>query len=182
MMTIRQLAGRHGLSRATLLYYDRIGLLSPSARSEAGYRLYDADAAARLADICTYRGAGLSLEAVKKLLDGPQTEETGILAARMRELGGDIDRLRSQQRAIAELIARSSGHTAALFDRHAWVGILKAAGMDEAQMNDWHRAFEASAPDAHQAFMRWLGISEDEIAHLRNMARAPAEGEQAKED
>jgi len=42
MYRIRELAGLFGLSRSTLLYYDRIGLLSPSARSESGYRLYSA--------------------------------------------------------------------------------------------------------------------------------------------
>ena len=118
MLTIRQLGRRFGLSRATLLYYDRIGLLHPSARSEAGYRLYDADAAARLGDICVYSNAGLSLEAVKRLLDGPQTAETGILTARMRELDAQIERLRAQQQAIAELIARGDGHPAsAPFDK-----------------------------------------------------------------
>ena len=40
MLTISQLARRFGLSRSTLLYYDSIGLLSPSARSDANYRLY----------------------------------------------------------------------------------------------------------------------------------------------
>lgn len=40
MYHISQLAQQFGLSRSTLLYYDRIGLLSPSARSEAGYRQY----------------------------------------------------------------------------------------------------------------------------------------------
>jgi hypothetical protein len=40
MLTIGRLAERFGLSRSTLLYYDSIELLSPSARSDANYRLY----------------------------------------------------------------------------------------------------------------------------------------------
>ena len=40
MLTISQVASRFGLSRSTLLYYDTIGLLSPSLRSRANYRLY----------------------------------------------------------------------------------------------------------------------------------------------
>ena len=171
MMTIRQLARRFGLSRATLLYYDRIGLLRPSTRSGSGYRLYDSEAERRLADIALYRGAGLPLAAIGQLLDGPQSDETGILSARMRALGSEIETLRAQQRAIAEMIARSDGHASALFDKQAWIGILKAAGMDENQMNDWHRAFEASAPDAHHAFLRWIGLSEADIAAARKSAR-----------
>ena len=172
MMTIRQLARRFGLSRATLLYYDRIGLLHPSARSGAGYRLYDGEAEKRLGDICVYKNAGLSLDAVKRLLDGPQTCETDILITRMRDLDVEIDRLRTQQHAIAELIARSGGHAVSgLFDKAAWIEILGAAGLDEKQMNDWHRAFETNAPEAHYAFLKWLGINENEIAHLRHVAR-----------
>ncbi len=176
MMTIRHLARQFGLSRATLLYYDRIGLLPASARSPAGYRLYDKDAATRLGDICVYRNAGLSLNAIRQLVDGPQTVETSVLLTRMRELDSEIDRLRSQQYAIAELIARNDGRaTPDTFDKAAWVGILDASGMDDAQMQDWHRAFEANAPEAHQAFLKWLGINEDEIAQLRQTARQTPE-------
>ncbi len=172
MLTIRELGRRFGLSRAALLYYDRIGLLRPTTRSEAGYRLYDADAVARLADICLYRNAGLSLETIAEVLAGPQTAETGLLMARIRQLDAEIDKLRGQQLAIAELIAQSDGHTeAGLFDKAGWVKILKAAGMDDEQMDEWHRAFEANAPDAHHAFLRWLGIGEAEIAQLRGHAQ-----------
>ena len=38
--SVSRLGRRYGLSRSTLLYYDRIGLLSASARSAAGYRVY----------------------------------------------------------------------------------------------------------------------------------------------
>jgi DNA-binding transcriptional MerR regulator len=41
MHTIGQAAKHANLSRSTLLYYDRIGLLRPSGRSRAGYRLYN---------------------------------------------------------------------------------------------------------------------------------------------
>ena len=41
MYTVSKIAQRFGLSRSTLLYYDRIGLLSPSGRSPGDYRLYD---------------------------------------------------------------------------------------------------------------------------------------------
>ena len=46
-MTIGSLARRAGVNPRTLRYYERIGMLAPSARSEAGYRLYtDRDAGA----------------------------------------------------------------------------------------------------------------------------------------
>ena len=41
MMTVKEMAERTKISARTLHYYDEIGLLKPTAKSEAGYRLYD---------------------------------------------------------------------------------------------------------------------------------------------
>ena len=40
-MTISQFARLHDVNKRTLHYYDEIGLFSPNAKSENGYRLYD---------------------------------------------------------------------------------------------------------------------------------------------
>jgi DNA-binding transcriptional MerR regulator len=40
MYTIGQVAKKYSLSRSTLIYYDRVGVLNPSGRSESNYRLY----------------------------------------------------------------------------------------------------------------------------------------------
>jgi DNA-binding transcriptional MerR regulator len=47
-LKIGELARRTGLTVRTLHHYDAIGLLKPSARSDAGYRLYDRNDVARL--------------------------------------------------------------------------------------------------------------------------------------
>ncbi len=62
MYTIRKLAAEFGLSRSTLLYYDSIGLLKPSSRSESGYRQYSEGDNKQLRQICTYRQMGLQLK------------------------------------------------------------------------------------------------------------------------
>jgi hypothetical protein len=59
MITVGKLAERFGLSRTTLLYYERIRLLRSTNRSQSGYRLYGEDAVARLRLISTYKSAGL---------------------------------------------------------------------------------------------------------------------------
>ena len=56
--SITALAREQGLSRSTLLYYDRIGLLSPQSRSEANYRYYGEEQRQRLRQICALRAAG----------------------------------------------------------------------------------------------------------------------------
>ena len=48
MMTIHEVSKLAGVSVRTLHHYDAIGLLPPTALTEAGYRLYDDTALARL--------------------------------------------------------------------------------------------------------------------------------------
>jgi MerR family transcriptional regulator, thiopeptide resistance regulator len=65
---VGELAKQTGISVRTLHYYEEIGLLAPSRRSEAGYRLYaDADVA-RLQQIMSLRQLGFSLEQIRDCL------------------------------------------------------------------------------------------------------------------
>ncbi|MCP4318197.1 MAG: MerR family transcriptional regulator [Hyphomicrobiales bacterium] len=168
MITIRKLAEKFGISRATLLYYDRIGLLHPSTRSPSGYRLYDEDAASRLREIRGYKNAGLTLRDIRNLIDNPRTSDAGIFRNRLTELDNQIAELRIQQRAIMGLM-RIFGDTDAsvAIDGDTWVQILEASGMSEMDRRHWHEAFERNAPQAHHSFLRWLGIPEDEVLAIR---------------
>ena len=53
--TVRQLANMAGVSVRTLHHYDHIGLLRPSARTAAGYRLYGTKDLLRLQQILLYK-------------------------------------------------------------------------------------------------------------------------------
>jgi DNA-binding transcriptional MerR regulator len=104
--TIGRLARRFRLARSTLLYYDRLGLLRPSGRTRAGYRVYDDDAAARLEKVCVYRRAGVPLADIAKLLAAARGAEgaADVLAARLAALDAEIARCREQQRVIVRLL------------------------------------------------------------------------------
>jgi DNA-binding transcriptional MerR regulator len=67
--TISALADTLGLSSDTLRYYDRLGLLRPTERTAAGYRLYDETAAERLRFIRGAQRMGLQLGDIKELLE-----------------------------------------------------------------------------------------------------------------
>lgn len=58
-----------GLRADTLRYYDRVGLLRPTGRSTAGYRLYDGASAERLRFIKGLQRMGLRLGDIKELLE-----------------------------------------------------------------------------------------------------------------
>jgi DNA-binding transcriptional MerR regulator len=87
MYRITQLARKFGLSRSTLLYYDRIGLLSPSGRSKADYRLYSPADCERLEAICAYRRAGLTMEDICSLLSLEGDDSSAVLQRRLKLLG-----------------------------------------------------------------------------------------------
>ena len=68
---VQEVAELAGLTVRALHHYDSIGLLSPSMRSAAGYRLYTDDDLLRLQQIVIGRELGLSLEAIRGSLDDP---------------------------------------------------------------------------------------------------------------
>jgi DNA-binding transcriptional MerR regulator len=68
-LTIGQLARRVGLQSSALRYYEELGLLIPARRSQAGYRLYDAEAEQTLHFIQRAQRLGFSLTDIRTLLD-----------------------------------------------------------------------------------------------------------------
>lgn len=81
-MHIGELAERTELSQRTIRHYDAIGLLTPSARSEGGFRLYTEDDYARLMLIRRMKPLGYSLEEMGDLLRAiDATEGSDAVAA-----------------------------------------------------------------------------------------------------
>jgi DNA-binding transcriptional MerR regulator len=68
-MQIGEIAERAGLSLRTLRHYDEIGLVSPSSRSDGGYRLYTEDDLARLLVIRRMKPLGYTLEDMHGVMD-----------------------------------------------------------------------------------------------------------------
>ena len=168
MYTIRETARMFGLSRAALLYYDRIGLFKPAEYSGAGYRLYDENSIEELRRICTYRSAGLKLSEIRELINTPDTQKAEIVKNRIAEINREISSLRMQQRLLIEILKKYGSETSAAFDKKQWIRILEAAGMSGKDMDRWHAEFEKNAPEAHHAFLLWLGIPEREAGKIRS--------------
>lgn len=88
-------ARRLGISVKALRLYEQRGLLTP-LRSEAGWRVYNADAIARAAEIVALRALGFSLAQITRILRGDCTDLEPVLAAHQatleRELGALADK------------------------------------------------------------------------------------------
>lgn len=168
---ITELARRFGLSRSTLLYYDRIGLLRPGSRSDAAYRLYREEDAERLERICLLRESGLALSDIARLLEGG--DERPVLEGRLREIGREIAGLKARQRHLAGMLRTvRAGEEASGLDRQLWLLLQKACGLSEEALRRWHGEFERRAPEAHHAFLLGLGLSEKETLQVRMLTRS----------
>ncbi len=71
-MKISEFAKRSGVTIKTLRYYDEIGLLKPSTKTETGYRVYCDNDFIKLQQITTLKFIGLSLEKIKQLTSGKE--------------------------------------------------------------------------------------------------------------
>jgi DNA-binding transcriptional MerR regulator len=172
--SISQLARSFGLSRSTLLYYDRIGLLQAPRRTMAGYRCYTQHEYDRLARICMFRDTGLCLADVQKMLSGGTAPGVKILENRLKELEQEIRHLRNRQRQLVAMLKKMTSNAyEPVVGKQMWVEMLEAAGMDASAMADWHAEFERRAPAAHHEFLLSLGISEAEANRIRDWARIP---------
>ena len=157
--SITKLARACGLSRSTLLYYDRIGLLRPSGRTGSGYRYYTEGERTRLERVRHFREAGLTLKEIRAVLSAGGKPGTKLLEKRLRETTATIVGLKNQQRLLAGMLRQvAAGKQLTTVDTQLWVEMLEAAGMDDAAKKRWHTEFERRAPDGHQEFLLSLGI------------------------
>jgi len=173
MYTIGKLARKFNLSRSTLLYYDSIGLLKPSARTESKYRQYSEGDAQQLERICTYRLTGLSLAEIKKVLSSPKITLARALEKRLEELNHEIARLREQQRFILGILKnRQNYRRIKIMNAETWMSLLRASGFSDEDMVQWHVEFERLAPKKHQEFLEFLCIPDEDISRIRSWVKS----------
>ena len=102
MLTVGQVAQTYGVTVRTLHHYDEVGLLTPSERTPAGYRLYTGADLDRLATIVTYRRLRLSLDEVGSLLRG----EGSAVAHLRRQRDAVMDKVDEMHRLVEAIDAR----------------------------------------------------------------------------
>lgn len=173
MLTVSQLAKKYQISRTTVLYYERAGLLVPACRSENGYRWYGEKEMKKLEAILAYRSFGVPVTSITPLLDhdNDMTQEQ-ILRDQFNSLEQEVQKLRQQQKAIVMLLEQPTLLEQNMVTKERWVEIMRAAGLNEQDMENWHKQFEKMEPDAHQEFLESLNIDAEEIKKIRSWSKA----------
>jgi MerR family transcriptional regulator, thiopeptide resistance regulator len=101
---IGELAQATGLTVRTLHHYDEIGLLVPSERTQAGYRLYGEEDVRRLYEIRALRELGLPLSEIPAVLDG---DPKAVLERHLSRVEEELARGRRLQSLLQGILERA---------------------------------------------------------------------------
>jgi DNA-binding transcriptional MerR regulator len=187
-MHVGEVAGLAGVTVRTLHHYDRIGLLSPSGRTSAGYRRYSPADLDRLHQVLLYRELGFPLEEVATLLDDPSADPTEHLRRQHRLLRDRLERTSAMVAAVEkELEARAMGIALTPEERFEVFGEHDPAQYEAEVQERWGET-EAYAQSKRRtaAYSKddWLQILAEGERIERGLAEAmqsgvPADSEQA---
>lgn len=185
--TVGQVAEAAGVTVRTLHHYDEIGLLHPSARSPAGYRLYAEGDVRRLHDIVLLRSLELPLDAVDRLLEAPREERVEVLRRQRRRLSERARRterlIRAVDRAIETLQRGETMDRTTLFESFDGFDPAEHAREAEGRWGDTDAWAEARDRTASYGEADWAGMRRDQdeveatFARLLDEGREPAGAE-----
>ncbi|MCG9966263.1 MerR family transcriptional regulator [Shewanella cutis] len=154
MYRISELAEKVGLSRSTLLYYEKQGLLRGS-RQTNGYRLYSDKDVQQLHLLQQLQAGGLTLKECKSFLDSKM--QRAVLEKRLQQLDEDI----AQKQQARELLVALLG---------------------EGSLRLWHQQTDKLAPDAHLDWLKQQGFNEQQALHLKWLSKDMNEHDQYMAD
>jgi DNA-binding transcriptional MerR regulator len=151
--SVGQVAQDAGVTVRTLHHYDSIGLLTPSARSQAGYRVYNGADLQRLRRILVYRDLGFPLEQIAALMEGEETDVLEHLRSRRSAVAAEVQQLQAVIAALDAAI-ESQGTERAMTDltpeqRDSYLRLQERYGSTK----EWQAsaAQTAASTDAQQA-------------------------------
>ena len=104
MRTVKEISDLTGISVRTLHYYDEIGLLKPTEKSDAGYRLYDDRALEILQQILFFREFDIPLKEIKAVLENPALERNQILQMQRKMLVAKKERMEHLIASIDDIL------------------------------------------------------------------------------
>jgi DNA-binding transcriptional MerR regulator len=170
MLTVTKLAKTCKISRATILYYEKEGLLKPALRSDNGYRWYGETEINRLQDALRFRSFGIPVAEIKGLINQDENAcQSKILKSQFEKIEQQILDLRKQQSAIVSLLQQPELLEKEMVTKERWVEIMRASGFSDEDMVKWHQNFEKMEPEEHQLFLESLGIDAEEIRRIRSL-------------
>ena len=117
MMTVKEISRLTGISARTLHYYDEIGLFRPTAKSEAGYRLYDDKALQSLQHILFFREFDIPLKEIRSVMENPALDRKQILRMQRNMLVAKKERMERLIAGIDDILKGDDRMDFTIFNR-----------------------------------------------------------------
>ena len=117
MRTVKEISELTGISVRTLHYYDEIGLLKPTQKSDAGYRLYDDKALETLQQILFFREFDIPLKEIKAVMDNPVLERNQLLQMQRKMLVAKKERMERLITSIDDILKGENKMDFAIFSK-----------------------------------------------------------------
>jgi DNA-binding transcriptional MerR regulator/SAM-dependent methyltransferase len=156
MASISSVSTIIGVARSTLLYYERIGIISPERNPGNGYREYSQKDIDTLLLVRQLQVAGFTLKECAGIMAG--TLDPDLIRKRYQTLEQKTETMIMAKELVKSLLVRATGETLSVGDH-------------ESRGRNWHAEFERKGAEAHTAWLERLGFSEKERLYIRWVTR-----------
>lgn len=154
---IGELARRTGLTIRTLRHYDALGLLKPSGRTRAAYRLYSPADLTRLLHIQSLKTLGLTLPEIARALDDPAYDAQEALRRHIEVLEARI----TQERQLVRRLQALQGAAEV-----GWTEVAQTIALTQRIARQVGHFMQAAQDIAGK-----LSLSEEQLQSLQNQPR-----------
>ena len=185
MRTVKEISNITGISVRTLHYYDEIGLLKPSDKSDAGYRLYDDKALEQLQQILFFREFDIPLKEIKAVMENPALDRNHVLKMQREMLLTKMKRMEHLVASIDDILKGENKMDFAIFNKTEMDEMfeamtehmpeeIKQKAIDEfGGLEKWHEHYikAVSGDDMQKRYrkmLEWFGGKKNYLAAVKN--------------
>lgn len=185
MMTVKEISKLTGISVRALHYYDEIGLLKPTDKSEVGYRLYDDKALETLQQILFFREFDIPLKEIKAVVENPNLDKNQILQMQRKMLVSKKERIENLISSIDDILKGENQMNFEIFNRteiedmygsmvanmndeQKEIFIEHYGSMEEFQKHFMESASSEAAQKNFQKVVEWYGSKESALEASKN--------------
>ena len=168
--SIQQLSRLSGVTTRALRWYDKIGLLKPTGRTESGYRLYGPAEVDRLQDILYYRALGVELAQVKRILDDPSYNRLAVLRSHLAALEAERERVQGLINSVKETILTQE-RDEIMIDEKKFEAFKRGA------LEEYRKTYEAESREQYgdvevdAMLTRLQGVTQEQYAEWESLGR-----------
>ncbi|MCP4119031.1 MAG: MerR family transcriptional regulator [Desulfobacteraceae bacterium] len=167
MVSISKACQILGVARSTLLYYERMGMVTPKRNPDNGYREYSQKDMELLLMVRQLKQAGFTLKESMAVMKGALDPD--LLLARYNALCQEIEAMTMAKEVVKSLLVSATGE-------------LPPGDVAGRRGQNWHAEFEQQGAEAHFAWLKRLGFSEKESLYIRWVTRNISNGGQYMEN